>query len=1832
MRLKKWNSRCDGYYCGPYYSFISCLHVFLIALGLWFGGAWNIQAARPLLEVGSQEASKGAIIEVPVSLSNSQGVVEIGWNLRWDSDVLALREIATSSPVHAGILDSENFNLELASRGRLGIFFNQAIGPSLPLEAPLFSLIFEVVGTPGTISAIEFDRDGPLQFQLRFDDPDRPLSLDFIAGQVIVEENIALSAFGMRWRALGGSQGISPLNDGEFGLSNAAIWVAGGGDDKILTTEGFPEKDMTWEIEFWLDDDFSGESGAIVIDSPFFSLSYSFLSERWVTELYHESVAGRRLERALPKLKIGSRYTFRGIYDADRKIAELSYMVDGGEHIPWIRSVASWGRSLRGVDSGEAAATNFEIRTSHGRGRILYRLSVLDETLAHYPFDGSTAERSRSNLNLTGDSLNLGTDPFGQFGSAVVFDGGNYLYGPTEDDLFQSRNPESFSVTFWMYMDQPKLHVILSSYDASWRDSVFPLHIRTTLDGMVATVRSGNLDANAIFESDLDLITGAWHQVGYVFDKHLGEIRVFLDGMLRDQDEIDPTRDYTDNAPFRVAKDRSFAGLTDSFDGRISDLTIVRRALDEKEIRLMWEQRGLPSILIPLGRDENLKMMRIPSGSFVMGSPIGEGDEDEQPETQVEIRRPFWIGAFEVSQREYLAVIGDDPSTHKGKDRPVESISWAEAQGFCDRLNQLLEKSDLIPAGYEFRLPTEAEWEYSTRAGSESMFFYGDDSSYSLLGDYARYFANSLSPDEHAAVGQKRSNLWGIHDLYGNVAEWCSDWYQDSLPGGSVSDPIGPSSGDSRSLRGGASATPGWSLRSAARSGAASERSPKVGFRAVLGPILDESLSTVFRNPANGHDYILVELSESWAEARESAFKMRHNGKNGHLATVTTQEEFEFLAGRFAKFEEGSDYWLGGFRSDGALESTGGWQWITGETFDFEAWDEGGVSNLENGKSFVLHMGKRGWNVVEDAAPLQLGYLVEFEDSVECLTIVRHPMTQTADEGDSVAFDSFARRNDVQYQWFHNNEPLLGQNESTLLLQDVELQNEGFYHVVISSPGCDPVASEKAGLTVVIKKPDVYFISNSSGVEAMEIDEGAGNLSLEVVNDGRSDVVVGYLTEVDSEFPAIPGVDFAEVLNGRVMIPKGKSREIPIQIYDDYLPDGDKFLSVQLSVIEGDATISDRSRLGIKILDNDPDIEPDSFKNIGRSVDRLNNAITVVYRFESGAPLDSRFRGGWRLPWQKTWQKSEDSLFNLLPGTYPILFRSEPGFRSPEPITVTIQGGEDREEKRLIDQIYRVEEDMPDQAVLTMRHSSEVNGAQLADASFQVLGVDRKYSFDVLQQIQAAGLHIIEFDPVDGWIAPSSLVTRLMPGIDGRLEASYSRFPTLISTDGNLPRVARSVGSFQDYNSEWTLSGFPYPFVGEVVTRLGTGSGVVVDERVVLTAAHLLYDRVRREYVDTIEFFPARYPGHHESAPRRAEGFHAPDEYKSSVDSDQTAVSPSTRKSDYAALYFSERLSPEGSVGFLVSTNEKNWLMPDNAQTDSLMMLLGYPAGSGNSGNQNKTRFHINGGHLAATSRGELKFTSLAGDNSLLKSDSFVGFPGMSGGPLVVSQSYQKDPTESPRNVYFPAGIYLGIDGDRQIVRVIDLEVADLVLKAKSSASFGTDFLSTGVAFVGSRGRGESLSRGIQLILEPEEILSYGGGWKLALDGPVVSSTSLILGGGSGEELVIYFEDVPGWNAPSDAQVTLPTDHLAIAGRVFSYSRDLNIEIGEIDSSSISLVASGLLPGEVVQVERSSNLIAWEPLVIDDSAVLIQEQNATSVRIPLEQLPGSFFRLRTITE
>jgi len=233
-----------------------------------------------------------------------------------------------------------------------------------------------------------------------------------------------------------------------------------------------------------------------------------------------------------------------------------------------------------------------------------------------------------------------------------------------------------------------------------------------------------------------------------------------------------------------------------------------------------------PTVTLDLGGGVTWEGELIPAGTFVMGSPKGEapGDPAEEQQHKVTLTKPFYMGKYELTQKQYEKVTGTNPSPTKGDDLPVCNVPPVDAESFCDKMSALVKRS--------VKLPTEAQWEYACRAGTTTAYYNGDSTD--GLDKIAWFGANSGNAAH--PVGQKMPNAWGLYDMSGNLREIVHDFYNPA-PQGDATDPTGPATGDPKNhvVRGAgfsANAIKAGNCRSASRR--PTENLVATGFRVML--------------------------------------------------------------------------------------------------------------------------------------------------------------------------------------------------------------------------------------------------------------------------------------------------------------------------------------------------------------------------------------------------------------------------------------------------------------------------------------------------------------------------------------------------------------------------------------------------------------------------------------------------------------------------------------------------------------------------------------------------------------------------------------------------------------------------------------------------------------------------------------------------------------------------------------------------------------------------------------------------------------------------------------
>ncbi len=327
---------------------------------------------------------------------------------------------------------------------------------------------------------------------------------------------------------------------------------------------------------------------------------------------------------------------------------------------------------------------------------------------------------------------------------------------------------------------------------------------------------------------------------------------------------------------------------------------------------------------VTLPGDVKLEMVEIEPGTFTMGSPKDElGRNGNETQHEVTLTQGYWLGKYEVTQAQYEAIMGTNPSYDKGSDLPVECVNWFDAKEFCTKLTTIEREAGRLPEGYEYTLPTEAQWEYACRAGTTTALNNGrnlsdpDNWVCPEIDEVAWYGGNSNNT--HHPVGQKKPNAWRLYDMHGNVEEWCLDWHGD-YPSSPVTDPMGPVTGDCRVIRGGScdGLLDAASCRSAHRYWYApgSLYSRYLGFRVALAPLTKTKNMTIPLSEDVDLDMIWIE-PDTFMMGSQTDELGRNDNETWHDVTLTqgywlgkyevTQAQYQAIMGTNPSYIKGVD-------------------------------------------------------------------------------------------------------------------------------------------------------------------------------------------------------------------------------------------------------------------------------------------------------------------------------------------------------------------------------------------------------------------------------------------------------------------------------------------------------------------------------------------------------------------------------------------------------------------------------------------------------------------------------------------------------------------------------------------------------------------------------------------------------------------------------------------------------------------------------------------------------------------------------------------------------------
>lgn len=634
--------------------------------------------------------------------------------------------------------------------------------------------------------------------------------------------------------------------------------------------------------------------------------------------------------------------------------------------------------------------------------------------------------------------------------------------------------------------------------------------------------------------------------------------------------------------------------------------------------------------------------------------------------------------------------------------------------------------------------------------------------------------------------------------------------------------------------------------------------------------------------------------------------------------------------------------------------------------------------------------------------------------------------------------------------------------------------------------------------------------------------ENAGTVAVTVTNLGTLGGTVNYAcVDVTATGGSGSSGDYTR-LQGSLTFANGElSKTLLITVRDDLLPEANETFEFQLSNPGGGASLASPSVATITILDDDAYYATNSW---------------LALAFPAGVPDTSgRLRvtltppeagGQWRFPWELGWRNNGTLVTNLEVANYEIEFRSVAGYAAiPASVTVAVAGGGAITEST--NQYFFTGPGGAGWLTVQIEPNTVVSSA-----GWRLVGEGPYRASGAAATDLVPGVHVIEFKPLSGWSAPAKRAVMVYADQGSVVTGSYLLADPL---PGGV-QLPVAINPFSVINESLTYSPLlPYAYNGQLHTANGFGSGVAVRDRVVLTAAHVVFDDATLSFANEVNWFFQKHAGDFDPKPQKARGWYVLSSYSAARSNDLASgyyapgqSSPQSRNWDVAALYFTTTTAARGgSGGYLTSdaaTNE--WLVSSRQK-----MLTGYPLDGAAFG-----YVGLLPGKLHATAALNYKFT--AQSNRVYTTPGFLSFPGNSGGPVYVLNS----------NAYYPAGVYLGTLGNNlSLVRSVDSNVVSLINLAANLGDEGTNNTGGGVLTIISSSTGGTGLGYLQVHVGPAAALAAGGGWRLA------GGTNLFSSDPNHTDFVtvqttyaVEFATADGWGSPPNRSVTVPLGQLTV--------------------------------------------------------------------------------------
>ena len=659
-------------------------------------------------------------------------------------------------------------------------------------------------------------------------------------------------------------------------------------------------------------------------------------------------------------------------------------------------------------------------------------------------------------------------------------------------------------------------------------------------------------------------------------------------------------------------------------------------------------------------------------------------------------------------------------------------------------------------------------------------------------------------------------------------------------------------------------------------------------------------------------------------------------------------------------------------------------------------------------------------------------------------------------------------------------------------------------------------ATETTGFAVSVP-PVTRFSMAESLVTTTETN---GVLRVRVVKAGVGAGSVQYTTRTRS---AQVGRDFREA-SGRLEFTESESAKfIDLQLLDEFVPDGVRELDVLLLEASPGTELGAATRTLVSVRDNDGDVNTASLLDFQISGSRPGSPGAL--RVSLNPPGEA---GEWRLAWETFWRRSGTQVTNLDAGTYRVEFRPAMGYKIPAGTNVLVGSGQVR--ALAVDVASQSEPEVGDLLVEVVNDPAEFPQEL---SGWRFLGETEYREFGTFSEARPIGEDLIEFRPVTGWIEPVPIKVAIQADLTTLQAVSYVRIPAAVA-GASLPIAISRYDLIRD--AQTALPRAPYPMVGQLKTPTGYGSGIAVRQRVVLTAAHVLFDETTGQMVppESIEWFVERHAGDagYEPIPVKAAGYYVNENYLAARNTERQqpgwkpgTVTPLSQQWDVAAVYFNEPIARNGQAGYLLASESPSQWVASGERSQ----LVGYPFGTGSNGIRTGQP-----GRMHVTDLARNLFEAVDGTEHVFASSQFLGLPGHSGGPLLMQVG----------NGLFPAAVFLGNLGGESVVRVIDSMVASLINRAASSSLLGLNFNGGGVVQTGAGSGSQTQFGYLQFRFLPDSVASAAG-WRIATQTNsafVASGQSKALPVG---EYTMEFKAVSGQPTPAARKVSVTSSATA---------------------------------------------------------------------------------------